>query len=172
MKKIFVILFVVVFSMPSIEAFSSTIAVVNLGKVMTNCKAGKEAKAQIDSLIAAKKVIINRKIEEIKKIAKVLQKKNLSKSQKQKETTLYESKIRDLQQYKADAASEIRAKENTLSGKIINDIIKIIKHYAIAHKIDAVLETGRGINVVYWNDKLDITKAITSLYDKQYSSKK
>ncbi len=172
MKKVFVILFVVMFSMVSLKAFSSTIAVVDLGKVMSNCKAGKAAKAQIDSLIAAKKVVINRKVDSIKKIAKKLQNKKLSSAQKKKETDIYEKAIRDLQQYKAEAAQEIREKENNISNKIINDLVKIIKKYAIAHKIDAVLETGRGINVIYWNDKLDITKKITQIYDKQYSSKK
>jgi len=171
-KKVFVIFFVVLFSMVSIKAFSSTIAVVDLGKVMSNSQAGKRAKSQIDSLIAAKKVVINRKIDDIKAIAKKLQNKKISKAQKKKETDLYESKIRDLQQYKASAAQEIREKENKLSGTMINDIVKIIKKYAVKHNIDAVFETGRGINVIYWNDKLDITKKITQLYDKQYSSKK
>ncbi len=172
MKKVYVVLFIVMFGMIGSNAFASTIAVVNLGKIMSNCKAGKNAKAQIDSLISAKKIVINRKIDKIKKIAKILQNKKLSKAEKNKETTLYEKAIRDLQQYKADAANEIRQKENTLSNKIINGIIKVIKQYAISHKIDAVFETGRGINVIYWNDKLDITKKITQLYDKQYSSGK
>ena len=173
MKKVLVsALIVSILCLFGTKAFSSTIAVVNLGKIMTNCKAGQDAKAKIDSLIAAKKIIMNRKVSEIQKLAKQLQNKKLSKAEKEKETAVYQDKIKELQRYKGDAADEVRNKEMMLSNKIINDVIKIIKKYALLHKLDAVLEVGRGISVVYWNDKLDITNNIIKIYDKQYSSKK
>ncbi len=154
------------------SAQASTIAVVNLGKIMSESKAGKAAKAEIDTLISAKKMVINRKISQIKKLAQKLSKKNLSKKEKEKLTSEYQAKIQDLEKYKSEAADEIRQKEQKLSAKIINAIINVIKNYAIAHKIDAVFEIGQGINTIYWNDKIDITNKILDLYNKEYSAKK
>jgi len=171
-RRLIVAFAVLAFVAVSFSVEASTIAVVNLGKVMTESKAGKAAKEQINTLISAKKEVINRKIEKVKKLAAKLSKKDLSKSEKEKLTKQYQQAIRDLEKYKSDAADEIRQKEQQLTTKIINGIIQVIKKYAIAHKIDAVFEIGQGINTIYWNDNIDITKKILKLYDKEYSGKK
>ena len=169
MKRLITAIIAMTFVLVSASSFASTIAVINLGKVMSESKAGKAAKAEINSLISAKKMVINRKMEQIKKLAKQLSKKNLSKKEKSKLVAEYQAKIRDLEKYKSEAADEIRQKEQKLSAKIINAIIKVIKNYAIAHKIDAVFEIGQGINTIYWNDKIDITNKILKIFDKEYS---
>lgn len=171
MKKITVVLLSVFFlGVFSLNSFSSTIAVVDLQKAMTDCKAGKNAKAKINSVIEAKKVVIDRKVNSIKKLANELKNSKLSAKAKEEKTALYKDKIKELERYKNDAADEIRVKEREISSTIINDLIQIIKRYSIAHKIDVVFEVHQG--VIYWNDKLDITKNIIDMYDKEYISKK
>ncbi len=171
MKRFVVILLSIFFSgMFSVNSFSSTIAVVDLQKAMTDCKAGKNAKAKISSVIEAKRVVIDRKVSSIKKLADELKSGKLSAEAKEEKTALYKDKIKELERYKNDAADEIREKEREISSTIINALIQIIKRYSIAHKIDAVFEVHQG--VIYWNDKLDITQNVINMYNKEYISKK
>ncbi len=167
MKRMLVVfLSVILLGAFSVSAAAKNIAVVDLEKAMHNCKAGQHAKSEIEKLIEAKKVVIERKVSQIKKLAKQLQNSKLSKSAKANKANVYQEKTKELERYKNDAADEVRTKERELSTKIINDLIGVVKKYAIAHKIDAVFEVHQGL--VYWNDALDITKNIVKMYDAQY----
>ena len=151
-------------------AYAKTIAVVDLQKAMHDCKAGKHAKSEIEKLIEAKKVVIDRKVNKLKKFAQDLQSSKLSKAAKDKKAASYQDMAKEIERYKGDAADEVRTKERELSTKIISDLVEIIKHYAVAHKIDTVFEVHQGL--VYWNDSLDITKDIIKKYDAKYSKSK
>ncbi len=171
MRKLFSVL-ISLFILTSFSgfAFAKTIAVVDLEKAMHECKAGKHAKAEIEKLIEAKKVVIDRKVEQLKKLANQLQNSKLSKAIKDKKAALYQDRAKEIERYKSDAADEVRTKEKVLSTKVINDLIGVIKQYAISHKIDVVFETHQGL--IYWNDALDITKDIIKKYDAKYSKSK
>jgi outer membrane protein len=171
MKRLFVlVLSILLLSSFSTAAFAKSIAVVDLEKAMHDSKAGKHAKSEIQKLIEAKKVVIDRKVESLKKLANALQNSKLSKTAKDKKTAVYQDKAKELERYKNDAADEVRTKERELSTKVINDLINVIKKYAVSHKIDLVFEVHQGL--IYWNDVLDITKDIIKKYDAQYAKSK
>ncbi len=171
MKRLFIALFSIVLLVSFSSVVSAkTIAVVDLEKAMHNCIAGKKAKKEIEKLVEAKKVVIDRKVNRLQQLARELRNSKLSKKLKDKKALSYQEKAKELERYKADAADEVRTKERELSTKVINDLIEVIKKYATAHKIDAVFETHQGL--IYWNDALDITQSIIKMYDAQYLKSK
>ncbi len=169
MKKFGLMIFVLSISLLIAQgSYASNIATVDLNRVMQDSNAGKSAKASIERLVEAKKVVINRKIKEISKLSDMLKSGKLSAKERDRQRDLYQEKVKALQRYKTDAADEVRAKEREMSNNIISSVVDIIKKYAKAHKIDAVMEIHNG-GLIYWNDANDITKKIVSIYNKEYA---
>ncbi len=154
----------------SSNAFATKIAFVNLKKVMQESNMGVQAKEQLKTLIDAKKLVIQRKESNLKNLMKKLNNKKISKAEKDKLRQQYSKDMADLQQYQAQASEEVRQKEISVTNKILTKAIGIIKDYAKKHGIDAVLETSQG-NVIYWNDKMDITKTIVKLMNNPTKQK-
>ncbi|WP_035586707.1 OmpH family outer membrane protein [Hippea jasoniae] len=171
MKKLTIALVALFVVAISYNAFASTIAVVNLQKILQESKEGKEAKQTIQTLIEAKKIVIKNKTETLKKLAAKLKNSKLPKKEKDKLQKEYYTKLNLLQQYQANASEEVRQKEIQETNKILSRAIKLIKTYAQKHKIDAVFEISQG-NVVYWNDALDITQTIIKEMDNSKTKKK
>ncbi len=143
----------------SSNAFAAKIAFVNLKKVMQESNMGNQAKEQLKTLIEAKKMVIQRKENNLRNLMQKLNNKKISKAEKDKLRQQYSKAMADLQQYQAQASQEVRQKEIDITNKILTKAIGIIKDYAKKHGIDAVFETSQG-NVIYWNNKMDITKIV------------
>ncbi|AEA34250.1 OmpH family outer membrane protein [Hippea maritima] len=154
-----------------LKAQASNIAFVNLRLILQESKSGKQAKSEVEAIIQAKKMVIEKKANDLKAILKKLKNKKLSKTEKEKLQKEYETKLNDLQQYQSKASQEVRKKEVEQTNKVLSLAIGTIKNYAKKHHIDGVFELSQG-NVIYWNDALDITKTIIKLMDSSKNTKK
>ncbi|WP_025270501.1 OmpH family outer membrane protein [Hippea sp. KM1] len=172
MKRVLTALIIVVLLAGfGLKAEAGNIAFVNLRIILQDSKAGKAAKSEVETLIEAKKMVIENKTKQLKAILKKLKNNKLSKAEKDKLKKEYETKLNDLQQYQAKASQEVRKKEIEQTNKVLNLAITTIKNYAQKHHIDGVFELSQG-NVIYWNDAMDITKTIIKLMDEKKNSKK
>lgn len=171
MKKLFFgFVALITFLAFSSNAFALKVAVVDLNKALQNCQAGIDAKSMLQKIIDAKKTVIDNKQKELNDLAQKIQNPSTTKKEKQQLEVEYQTKLRDLERYKADATDDVVSKEREYTQNIINGLVETVKNISQKDGIDLVFEIHQGL--VYWNDALDITPQVIKEYNKIYEQSK
>ena len=152
------------------NAFALKVAVVDLNKALQDCQAGIDAKSMLQKIIEAKKMVIDSKQQELNTLSQKIQNPSTPKKDKQQLEIEYQTKLRDLERYKAYATDDVVSKEREYTQNIINGLVETIKNISQKESIDLVFEVHQGL--VYWNDALDITPQVIKVYNKIYEQSK
>ncbi len=151
-------------------AFSLNVSVVDVQKALNECEAGKSAKQILEKTMQVKKEIIERKKAELEKLRKELSKKDLKESERSKKEAMYETKVKELQNFIGKAQEEVSAKTSEYQNNILKGLIDTIKKIAEQKKIDLVIEAHSGI--IYFKPTMDLTDEVVKKYNKATQKKR
>lgn len=163
------LLFMVPVSLPAADAvkFGS----IDIQKVLNESETGKKAKADLETLIKSKQIVIDEKGKVIEKLKGDMEKQASVLSgdaRKSKEEEL-EKSLREYQRLVQDSQAEIKKKEGELTDTILKDIREIVDKIGEAEGYTLIIE--RGI-VLYSNKGIDITDTVLKKYDESKAKSK
>lgn len=170
MKKVMAAVTVVVIVLVGMAYAEEPIKIgyVDMRVALNECKAGKIAKVELETMIKDKQKALDderKKLDdmqaELEKKAAVLSEK--AKDEKQKE---FQEKVQTYQKQLADAQKEINEKETEYTKKILEDIRAIVNEIAKAEGFTLVFEKTE-ISVMYAKDGLDLTEKVVDKYNSQ-----
>ncbi len=166
MKKLILVLSLVL----SFSAFAETkIAVVNIQKVITSIKAGKNVMKQLEKAFKKKQKELKGEETAIKKLQKDYQKQNLvlSDKAKLKKENEIRGRIQALQKKTMDYQKGIQQQEAQLKKPILEKLKPVIDQVSKEKKVAMTFEVTAS-PLVYAESKVDITDAVIKAYDKKH----
>lgn len=149
------------------------IGTVDMQRALQSVDAGKKAKAQLEKEFNTKKEELQRKESAIKKLTEEFQKQTLAMSEeaRAKRQASLQQDILQFQQLTARSQTEIQQKERELFQPIFNKLKTVIADTAKKHEFTVVLERNEN-NVLYSQEKDDMTNEVITTFDKQHKSGK
>ena len=167
MKFIFKIFFIFIISINiATSNEKNTIRYIDLNFIINESIAGKKIKQKLENE-NSKKIEEFKKIENtlLKKKNEILSKQNiLSKEDFEKNVIDHQNKVSDLQKKKKKNFDEFNNKRINLTNLLLKEIDKILLDYSKTNSIDMILKKEF---LIISNSKLDITKDILELVDKE-----
>ena len=163
-SKIFLILILSINFAVSNE--KNTIRYIDLNFIINESIAGKKIKQTLESE-NSKKIEEFKKIENtlLKKKNEILSKQNiLSKEDFEKNVIDHQNKVSDLQRKKKKNFDEFNKKKINLTNLLLKEVDKILLNFSKTNSIDMILKKEF---LIISNSKLDITKEILELVDKE-----
>lgn len=151
-------------------AFSLNVSVVDVQKALNECEAGRSAKQILEKTMQVKKEIIERKKAELEKLREELSKKDLKESERSKKEAIYETKVKELQNFIGKAQEEVSAKTNEYQNNILKGLIDIVEKIAKQKKMDLVIEAHSGI--IYFKPTMDLTDEVIKKYNEATQKKR
>ncbi|NTU42914.1 MAG: OmpH family outer membrane protein [Nitrospirales bacterium] len=143
------------------------VGIVDLLKSLNDSEKGKKAKAELESLIKSKQLVIDEKGKGLDKLKADLDKQASiisAEARKTKEEEL-ERQVRDYQRTVSDSQAEVKKKEGELTGEILKEIRGVIQQLAQEDGYSIVLEKAEGI-ILYSDKSLDITEKVVKRYNQ------
>ncbi len=174
MKKFVLIPCLIVFSALFLShAYASAaekIGFINMREVMARSDAGKAMEAEFKKAVEGKKVAIQKKEGEIKKLKENLDKQRsvLTPQALQEKEMQYQVEYREYERMVKDANEELRAKEQFLSNKLIPEIIKAATTIGQKEKYAVILEESAA---VYSSKENSLTDKVIKELNKTYQGK-
>jgi outer membrane protein len=175
-KRIFASLLAVLLLTFSSQVFAADmgtkIAVVDLNRAVNESAQGKKAKSELEEAIKEKQETLDEKGKAIEKLKAELQKQGPAMSaeaRKSKEDEL-ERDTRDYQRAYSDSQNDVRKKESELTGRIINEVRKVIFAIGKEEKYDLILDNNPAI-IGYANKVADITDEVIKRFDASEKGK-
>lgn len=147
------------------------IATVDMQKALQTVEAGKKAKAQLEKEFNAKKKELQAEESSIKKMTEEFKKQSLvmSDEARAKKQGELQERIMKFQELTGRSQNEIQQKERDLTQPIIVKLRGIIADTAKKKNYTVVLEKNDN-NVLYSQEKDDLTSEVVTAYDKQAKS--
>ncbi len=168
----FLVALVAVFAMCSLSYAGVKIGVVNVQKIVFNCKRGKQAKAQWEKEFAQKKKEIEKKQKEIERLREELKKNAavLSEKAKKKKEEELRRKTLELQFAKQEAMKYLQQRNMELVDAILKDVLKKIEEFGKKNGYTLIIDVSG--KVVYRDKKVDLTDTMIKLMDQGTAKKK
>ena len=141
-------------------------------KVITESLVGKEAFGKLKALSDQKEADLKKREAKIKGLSDQIQAKSATMSASAKEDLQkqYEKEVKEYNRTYKDAQDELRNEEMKILKPWTKDLEEIIKNYGQKNKIDLILDRTNPV-VIYGSDKIDVTKAILEIFNKNYQEK-
>jgi len=157
----------IVFVLSATEADAQKVGFINMRAIMSQSDAGKKAEAELRKVVEKKKADIAKKEDELKKLKDELEKQKsvLSADALRDKEASYQVKFRDYQRQVQDANEELAKSEQTITGKMIPEILKVVELVGKQGKYDAILDLNNPV-VVYHDKEDNLTKKIIEEYNK------
>jgi len=166
--KQFFILMVTIFL--GVNAWADvTIGVINLQKIMTTIKDGKDVNDKLKKAFDDRKGTLTKEETKIKKEQEDYLKQSAllsSDARKNKEIAIQQS-IVGLQKKTMDYQKEITDMEASLKKPILDKVREIIEQISVEQKVDFTVEISSS-PVVYAKNKKELTDLTIAAYDKKY----
>ena len=156
----------------SLQAGEMKIAIVDMQKALSLCKAGKTAKAKLNKKFAKIKRDLEQRQQELEKLKDELKKQSLMLSleaQRDKEKE-YERKLRDFKDLYQDYKEEMEREQYEAVRPIFQDIQEIAEKVRKKQEYSIVFDKNTS-GVVCYDPSIDITEKVIKLYDKEWSNK-
>jgi len=165
--KNLVIVLVALFSLSAI--CETKVGVVNIQKIITSVKLGKNVMKTLEKSFKAKKVTLKKEEDAIKKMQKDFQKQNLvlSDKAKAKKEDAIRKKIAGIQQNTMKFQKEIQKQELELKKPILEKLKGVIDTVSEDEKVDITFEVSQS-PVVYAKNKVDLTDKVIKAFDKKF----
>lgn len=148
------------------EAAEVRIGYVDMRRVLTESKAGKQVKTEIEKTVKQRQEALNRDEQELKKLQQAYEKDKLilSEAQRQQKQKEFEQKLNEYRQAAAEAQREIRQKEQDYAKKALPEVQDIIRDLAREEKLTLVFEKHE-MPVLYAADGPDLTDKVIKRLD-------
>lgn len=145
------------------------VGVVNIQKIITTVKMGKNVMKTLEKSFNAKKKTLKKDEESIKKMQKDFQKQNLvlSDKAKAKKEAAIRQKIAGIQQQTMKFQKEIQKQELELKKPILEKLKGVIDTVSKDEKLDLTFEVSSS-PIVYAKSKVDITEKVIKAFDKKF----
>jgi outer membrane protein len=142
---------------------------VDVQKVLLLSTSGKEAKEQLAQKANKYEAEKNTKDDELKKLKGDLEKQSvlLSESARSSKERDYQQRLKEYQRFLKDAQDDLQAKNEELTNRIVDEIIKVTQDYARKNGYTVIFV--RNETMIYLDDHADLTEEILKLFN---SSKK
>lgn len=146
------------------------VGVVNIQKIITTVKMGKNVMKTLEKSFNAKKKTLKKDEESIKKMQKDFQKQNLvlSDKAKAKKEAAIRQKIAGIQQQTMKFQKEIQKQELELKKPILEKLKGVIDDVSKDEKLDLTFEVSSS-PIVYAKSKVDITEKVIKAFDKKFN---
>jgi outer membrane protein len=140
---------------------------VDVQKVLVLSDAGKEAKEQLAAKGNKYESEKNAREEELRKLKGELEKQSviLSEDSRKTKEQLFMQKRKELDRFLKDAQDDLQAKNDELTGKLVEGIVKIIQDYGKKNGYSCIFVKNE--SMVYVDQKSDLTDEIL----KEFNSK-
>ncbi len=160
------VLMLCIFTSSSIFA-AEKIGFINLRAIMQNSNNGKKAAEDFKKLVDKKTETIKAAESELKKMKEALDKQSavLTETVKKEKENVYQKKMRDYQILVDDSNKELKAKDEEIAGKLIPEIMKVVRIIGEREKYTLILEIS-SMPVPYFAKENDISKKVIDEYNK------
>lgn len=166
MKKLIVFTIVSLLFAFSAQGAEVKIGYVDLNRALNECEQGKEAIRILEEMVREKEAILDKKLEEIKRLeeeiakqASILTAESLKEKQDQREKLL-----RDYQRMVQDSQREVQKKRTEFMQKILGELRKIIRQYGEEKGYTAIFEKAES-GILYVVKELDLTDEIIEKFN-------
>ncbi len=140
------------------------IGYVDVMRIADTYKKTKDIRDKIEQERSGKETQIKDKLKELRKLRDEIELMGLeSKEDKRQE---FSKKVKDLEEYQRQANLELRKEKDNEALEILKEIEETVRQYAKEHGYNVILRSGA---VVYRNDEIDITDAVTTLLNNRYA---
>jgi outer membrane protein len=156
-----------VLAMSGTAAAVEKIGFINMRAIIQESDAGKRNFADFKQMFEKKKAEIAKKEDELKKLKDELdkQKSVLTEGAFQEKETNFQVKLRDYQRLVKDTNDELAAKEQTLTSKMIPEIIQVVDTVGKRDGYTAILDLNNPV-IIYHDQKDDLTKKVVDEFNK------
>jgi outer membrane protein len=154
------------------QAQDAKIAYIDAQRLILESAPGKEAAGKMEKLQKEKQAQLDKIELTIKKLAEQLSAKSPAMSEKAKADLedQYQQELKNRERFLKDAQEELRKKEASLIKPIRDDLDKIISDYGKKNALDIIFDSKMP-GLIYASDRIDITKPILDIYNKQVQEK-
>ena len=163
----FLLVGIVMFSISATACAASVkIGIIDTQKIMKDSKAAKDARGIFLMELEKKRAELREKQVEIQRKEKELREKqkDLSAETFRAERDNLAREVKEIRRLKNDMEEELKKKDVSLTRKILQEVIEIVRRYTKQNKYTVVLEKKA---VVAFDDAADITDDIIKLYDEE-----
>ena len=155
----------VVFAASSFGADGAKIGSVDIQKVLLTSDAGKEAKEQLAGKGNKYETEKNSREEELRKLKGELEKQSVVLSDEARKTKeqLFMQKRKDLDRFLKDAQEDLQAKNDELTSRLVEEIVKVIQDYGKKNGFSVVFVKNE--SMVFVDEKVDLTDEILKAFN-------
>jgi outer membrane protein len=164
--KIFMMSLMMIFS---VQAADITVGVINIQRVISKIKEGKEVQATLEKSFKSKQKEIKKEEEKIKDLQEKYQKQNalLSDDAKLKKEQEIRKMIAELQKKTMGYQKEIQKQEAQLKKPILEKLKPIIDSVSSEAGVSMTFEVSSS-PIVYAKNQVDITDKVIKAYDQKH----
>ncbi len=150
---------------------------VSIQTIINDSEAGRDALEKLKAKMEKESKILKSKQEALRSLEKDFEQQRLvsrPEALEDKERELIKMK-REIELYNQDTRRIFQRSQTRMTNRILAEVKKIIKDYAIKNNYTIIVENSEGPTafggfVVYVDQTLDITPAILMIYNEQYKS--
>jgi outer membrane protein len=156
-----------VFAAAGAASAAEKIGFINMRTIIQESEAGKKGFADFKKMFERKKAEIGKKEEELKKLKDELdkQKSVLTAEAFQEKETNFQVKVRDYQRLVKDTNDDLAMKEQTLTTKLIPEIIQVVESVGKKEGYSAIIDLNNPV-IVYHDKKDELTKKVIDEFNK------
>lgn len=169
MKKIAIIAILagLVASGIALAAEKPSIAYVDMRKVLTESKIGKQNRTEMEKLIKGKQATLAKEEQALKAMQQAFQKEQplLTDTQKKDKEKEFQGKAEAYQKAVAEAKQLVSQKGEDLSTKVSTDIKGVVSELAKELKLSLVFGMSDTTDVLYAEEGMDLTQKVIQKYD-------
>ncbi len=172
MKKIsMIILFMMMTT--TCWAQSIKIGIVDIQYVLEKSDAGRQAIAELKKEGKQLKQRLNKKKMEIDKLRQQLERQRLMLTQEAQldKELQYKQKVQEFKTLYATYQQKMQIRERQLREPIIKDLNTVLQDYGKKHHFTIILDK-RSSGVIYFNQKIDITKEVIIKFNEAWKKRK
>ena len=138
---------------------------VDVQKVLVLSEAGKEAKEQLAGRGNKYETEKNSREEELKKLKGELEKQNiiLAEDARKAKEQLFMQKRKELDRFLKDAQEDLQAKNDELTSRLVEEIVKIIQDYGKRNGYSFIFIKNE--SMVFVDEKADLTDEILKAFN-------
>lgn len=173
MKKILLTVFIFLFTALNVHGSELKIAYVDLNRALNESEQGKKATTVLEEMVNSKKTVLVEKEKELKNRDDDLKKQSsvLSPEALKTKTDEFNRLYKDYQRMVKDFQEEIQKKEEELRTNILKDLKEIINKIGKDEDYSIIFEVGIS-NILYSQEKLDITDSVIKKYNETAKAKR
>lgn len=166
-----VIASLLLFAVQGAMAADVKLGIMNVQKIIVECKAGKAAKERFDVKMKDLQSSFKEEEADLKTLQEEIKKKSSAWSEEKKAEKVreFQKSGRELQAKTEDARFEMKQMQDKELEPILKALEKVVEKYGKDKGYTMILDSKNG--VIYFNKTIDVTDSIVKLLDKAMASK-